>query len=43
MKHLLIIHIITTFFVALIKEMNIKLLNSIQIIKNSTIIKFQMC
>ena len=42
MKHSLIIYTITTFFVALIKKMNIKLLNSIQIIKSSTIIKFQM-
>ena len=42
MKHLLIIYTITTFFVALIKKINIKSLNSIQIIKNSTIIKFQI-
>ena len=40
MKHSLIIYTITIFFVALIKKINIKLLNLIQIIKNLIIIKF---
>ena len=42
MKHLLIIHIITTFFAKLIKEKNIKLSSRVRVTKNSTITKLQM-